>query len=126
MGFWLDMVFGKSPLQSELDDLQGRVERHYGEFNSARSDVTAQGKVLAGLVEHVTLQTEMNAGVHTALEKIADNATDNASFALQAAEEIIKIKARLDLLEANVVVHKRVKMKPVKGGTTKAPWEGID
>lgn len=126
MGFWLDMVFGKSPLQSELDVIHDKVERHYGEFNSTRSDVTADREVLTQVIEHVTLQTEMNADVHEALEKIADNATDNAGFALKAAEEITKIKGRLDLLEANVVVHKRVKMKPVKGGTTKAPWEGID
>lgn len=111
MGFWLDMVFGKSPLQSELNNF-------YGEFNSARAEletihkkVEADRKVLAALTEHVTLQTTMNTDVHEALGKIADNATDNAGFAGLAAEEITAIKARLDLLEANVTVHRRVKPK---------------
>lgn len=108
MGFWLDMVFGKSPLQSELDALHAKVE------SGLRSD----REVLVQLTDGAEAQVEFNKNVHEALEVIAECNTDKSEFALRTVEEIDRIRARLDLLEANVVVHKRVKMKPVKGGVT--------
>lgn len=104
MGWWLDMIFGKSPLQSELDEIHNKVEEHYSEFNSARAEletvhkkVEADRKVLAKLADFNEVQ-------------VVDNSAAFA-FAEAAVAEFAAAKARLDLLEANVTVHKRVKPK---------------
>lgn len=111
MGWWLDMIFGKSPLQSELDEIHNKVEEHYSEFNSARAEletvhkkVEADHKVLAKLADFNEVQVELN-------EKVGSAIDNSAAFAEVAVAEFAAAKARLDLLEANVTVHKRVKPK---------------
>lgn len=92
MGFWLDMVFGKSPLQSELD--------------TAHRKMDADRKTIAKHEEALQEQLTFNENVETALKEMGNYNEDHAKFALAVSSEFDELKKRVDLLEANVTVHK--------------------
>lgn len=95
MGFWLDMVFGKSPLQSEVEAVHEHVRR-------ALMTITKHEEALQA-------QLTFNENVEAALKEMGEYNEDHAKFALATADEFEALEKRVDLLEANVTVHKRSK-----------------